>query len=479
MPSTTSARTPDTLTELRDFALEFFTFNGADVKRVNKRKHGPIEVLLPPPLVEHFGKEQMTLVFDSRELEKDSDLVAYGSRVFDRMLTYLDQRSALTVQRLPNRFDSSEALMPAARPVNASIANLKMDERLQHLLVYNWRITYRADDKREELFTVALDESGARVLIDDGTNGSPKNSDGLNDNRPNDNSQVSIRQMMIDAQPLPEEEGPDGQPLPIRLPPMTQLARLAETARKFAIYHADVRCVTHEAEILPRLHKALTRLTNYYNQQIEEVYETHDPTGEKRQTLETDLERKIAEEVENHRLRVDVRLVSYALIQLPTAAADITLSDGKQEVPIRVRLNRYTGALQRPACHGCGEEAETIALDRNGHVTCDDCLYQCAFCMDILCADCGVEPCPVCAQSSCDTCGTMCWACGGRACTDHISTCPTCRDPVCHSCQAECVTCGVRQCRSHLRVDHVLTKDGTEAFVCGRVCRALCGLSAI
>jgi hypothetical protein len=55
----------------------------------------------------------------------------------------------------------------------------------------------------------------------------------------------------------------------------------------------------------------------------------------------------------------------------------------------------------------------------------------------------------------------MCWACGERACPDHISDCPVCRDAVCHACQTECTECGVRQCRSHLRADGV-----TQALVC-------------
>ena len=51
-------------------------------------------------------------------------------------------------------------------------------------------------------------------------------------------------------------------------------------------------------QILPRLYQVLNRITTYYGQQIEEVYESHDPTGEKRRALEADLDRKIGEEIE-------------------------------------------------------------------------------------------------------------------------------------------------------------------------------------
>src|SRR5690606_21083993 len=151
-------------------------------------------------------------------------------------------------------------------------------------------------------------------------------------------------------------------------------------ARKYAIYHADLRCVNHETEILPRLYKTLNRLTTYYQQQIEEVYEAHDPTGEKRRVLETDLERKIAEEVENHRLRVHVQLFSYAVLQVPVAVAHLTLSDGKREATVQVLHNHYDGTLQRPRCAVCQTETAQVILDRNGHIICDRCLQQCGSC---------------------------------------------------------------------------------------------------
>ncbi|MFN8490023.1 MAG: hypothetical protein U0350_20720 [Caldilineaceae bacterium] len=409
-------------------------------------------IRLPSELAEHFGKPTLHLCFQQTDLASSQDLVAHGSRIFDRMLAYLDRRSALTIQKLPSRFTSSQELLHAIRPVNASIAGLRMQEQVQYLFAFNWRITYRADDKREELYTVVMDESGSRVLQAGEPNAPP--------------DAFTFDSLLADAEAVALERNEEGHLLPPKLPALAQLTRLAESARKYAVYHADVRCVDHEAEILPRLHKSLNRLTTYYQQQIEEVYDAHDPTGEKRQVLETDLQRKLAEEVENHRLRVQVQLISYAALQVPVAIADMTLSDGKREAAIRVRRNRYNGALRRPTCYACGQETVQVALDRNGHVICDACIEQCATCQDILCERCGVAPCPVCGQENCETCGRTCWACGERACAEHISVCPTCSDEVCHACQLECACCGVRQCRSHLRVDHVGSNEQVTEFIC-------------
>ena len=439
--------------ELAAFTQSFFSLMGATIQPVDRRKkQSPLQVELSAPLADYFGAKTLTLAFQQVESGSGQQLVAHGSPLFDKMMAYLERHSLVTQQRLPVRFTGSEELLHAVRPLNAGITNLRMQETIQHLFLFTWRITYRADDKREELYTVVLNEEGERV---------PQLGEGFDPN-----VGLAIDTLLADAEPVPPEKNDDGQFVPPRLPPMTHLGALAEGARKYAIYHADVRCVSHEAEILPRLYKTLNRLTTYYQQQIEEIYEAHDPMGEKRLALEGDLNRKLAEEVENHRLRVQVDLVGYALLQMPVASAAITLSDGVRTATVTVLRNRYNGELHRPHCHACGKEAARIALDRNGHLSCEACMQQCGTCQEILCATCGVAPCPVCNKQNCDTCGQLCWACGERACAEHISSCPICGDAVCHGCQVECACCGVRQCRSHLRVDHVQAQAGESILIC-------------
>ncbi len=446
--------------DLRAFTTDFFTNLGATVKAADRRKTGALQVELPQELSAYFDAPSLTLCFQqaapSALPASSQQLIAHGSPFFDKMLAYLDNRSAVAHQRLPARHHAGEELMRAVRPVNTGIVGLRMQEQTQHLYAFHWHITYRADDKREELYSVLLNEAGERIVASDEQNAAA--------------DAVDLAVLLADAEALPPELNSEGQPVPVvvgaRLPPMTHLSRMAETARKYAIYHADLRCVSHETEILPRLYKTLNRLTTYYQQQIEEVYDAHDPTGEKRRVLETDLERKLAEEVENHRLRVHVQLFSYAVLQVPVAVANLTLSDGKREVTVQVLRNRYDGTLQRPRCHVCQNETAQVVLDRNGHIICDQCLQQCGSCQEILCTTCGVAACPVCGQQNCDTCGRMCWACGERACAEHSSGCPVCGDEVCHACQEVCSHCDTRQCRSHLRMDHVKEQRGETAYIC-------------
>ncbi|MBK8047367.1 MAG: hypothetical protein IPK16_09765 [Anaerolineales bacterium] len=437
---------------LLQFAIDFFTIFGARVERHPDKRNPWLRVHLADDLAAHFGSAALVLYFHSNEPRPDAELVAHGSRIFDRMLAFLEQRSAFTVLRLPQRVSGGEALMQAVRPVNASINDLRLQEQVQHRFLFTWRITYRADDKRQEIYTVAMDQDGGRLPEVEGA--------GVAE------SALAMAALLADAQPPPVERNEEGHLLPPKLPPVVQLVQLAETARKYAIYHADLRCVEHEADILPRLHKALNRLTTYYQQQIEEVYDTHDPDGEKRRALEADLNRKIAEEVENHRLRVQVELVGYIALETPAAVLDYVLTDGKRQAPVRIVQDRHRGVLQRPHCYVCNAELTTVALDRAGHLICDACIRQCGGCQEIVCERCGLETCPVCGRANCDACGHSCWACGGRACTEHLSRCPVCGDVVCLACQSACSHCGVLQCHSHLVADCVAPAGNQVALIC-------------
>src|SRR5437870_37977 len=106
--------------DLNQFTRSFFEFFGAEVQTQDHKKQSPLSIQLTPELAEHFGKPVLTLCFQQAELASGQELVAYGSRVFDRMLAYLDRRGALTVQKLPSRFTSSQELLRAVRPVNTS-----------------------------------------------------------------------------------------------------------------------------------------------------------------------------------------------------------------------------------------------------------------------------------------------------------------------------------------------------------------------
>ena len=185
--------------DLRTFTDDFFTTLGATVKATDRRKTGALQVDLPPTLATYFGDQSLTICFQQTTANDSGangqttpapQLIAHGSPLFDKMLAYLENKSAVTHQRLPARHSAGEELMRALRPLNTGIVGLRMQEQTHHLYAFHWHITYRADDKREELYSVLLNEAGERLL---------------NQSDASTTSSTNLTTLLADAEPLSAE----------------------------------------------------------------------------------------------------------------------------------------------------------------------------------------------------------------------------------------------------------------------------------
>lgn len=411
---------------LHDLALDAFGLFGA---KVVPARQGALHVTLTPDLAEHFGKPDLQLVFSAAHVSPFHDLMAYGSRAFDRLMGYITNHGSLIQRALPERYpDLATRGLPAGLSlVNCQTTRITTRRSGRWLCQFNFHLSFRADDKREELFAVALDEAG-QVIAD-------------------------WNALLEQSQPAPADS---------ETARHDTLAVLAEEARRRAIYHADQQCAAIEQEILPRLHKTLARLVSYYEEQALEIQERSDEPGraeEQRAQLRTDLQRKMAEEVENHRLRITVTLFSMAQLEEPVWEHVLHLRQQPEGDTVRLPVVRslFTGALEPPQCHVCDAPTLAVGLCAHGHITCRDCLARCHACARDLCLDCGLQGCSSCKELLCDDCAVVCHACGQWACTQHSARCPVCQETTCFTCQDVCAGCGARQCRGHLVADHLAT----------------------
>jgi len=417
---------PKTPTEspLRQLALEFFHLFGADVQANGS---SPITVALTPDLAAHFGKPALSLVFSTAELSPYHDLVAYGSRVFDRMMTYIANHGSMARETLPAHFpELAVSRLPGELTLaGCDLAHSSGKGGWRCLIQFNFHISYRADDKREEVFSVALDEDGQPA--------------------PN------MGDLLQQAAPAAAD---------VAAPKLETLIELAQQAQKLALFHADQQCGEMEQDILPRLHVILSRLVTYYEQQALEIQERGDDpdyAANQREALRADLQRKIAEELENHRLRVAVTLFSLAQVMQPTWEHSLTLRSRAGGATLKLPLTRnlYTGQLALPVCHACDLPTAVVGVCAHEHVSCPTCLAHCHACARDICLECGVQGCTVCKELLCQDCAVTCPACGQWACREHAARCPVCQETTCFACQDACAQCGVRQCKSHLVADYL------------------------
>lgn len=435
---------------LKQFALDFFQQFGAEID-ADGGNGAPflngVRVKLTPELAAHFGKPQLNLVFSAAEASVYHDLVVYGSRTFDGIMAYLEKVGEFTQQALPALHAGDGEALPAGVSLHGCrLDGLRAYASSRPVVAFNFHITYRSDDKVEELYTTALDGEG-RVIED-------------------------FQPMLQDAalQAAGPAAGPADAPLRNGGPFPSGAVELAAEARRHALFHADVRCAELERDILPRLHKALSRLVTYYEEQIAEIHDGREPeqAEERRQAMREDLKRKIAEETENHRLRVTVRLFSFAVILSPTWHSEARLDNTRTALTVDIERDLYTGQLHLPRCHVCGEETVSIGLCDGGHVACPADLFTCRICGQDRCTTCGIQPCKGCGEPVCRACATICQACGGWACAEHSQRCPVCQDLICQACQGTCSVCGKRQCAIHLLSDHI-----SRELVC-RACAVTC-----
>lgn len=481
----TTAPTPAD-SPLRQLALEFFGLFGAAVRPDGA---AALTVDLTPELTAHFGKPTLSLVFSTAELSPYHDLVAYGSRVFERMMTYIANHGSMARAALPSHFPE---LAVSRLPGELTLAGCDLTHSAgkrgwRHLIQFNFHISYRADDKREEIFSAALDEDGAAApnmndLLAQATGAGadevpPEAAPSTaSETEPHPASETEP-QVAADTEPDASSEATPKTPRKASLKTslsMEGLIALAQRAQELALFHADQQCGEIERDILPRLHAILSRLVTYYEQQALEIQERSDDpdyAGNQRQALRADLQRKIAEEIENHRLRVAVTLFSLVQVLEPTWDHALTLRSKADGTILKLPLTRNlsTGKLTMPVCHACDLPTAVIAVCAHEHVSCPTCLAHCHACARDICLECGVQGCTVCKQMLCQDCAVTCPACGQWACHEHTARCLICQETTCFTCQDTCAQCEVRQCKTHLVADYL----APGALLCAN-CAVVC-----
>ncbi len=457
------------MSDVRAFAEAFFVHFGARAFPLDDN----LVVDLPPDLATAFGKERLYLVFAEdgvrRELSPVEDLVVYGSRTFDRMLALLAGRGEVTAVCLPVRFDAERAPLPLH---NCLAISSQVEPGQMPYYVVNYRAVYLSDEKQEEFLTVVLDAEGL-----------PR------PDKPLFTAESAEFAEILRISSAPSASSAVESSVAERLPDKKTLRRMLDVAGDVARRQADARAAELETAIQPRLQKGLLRLTTFYRRLAAEV-DSGDPAQDAgvRADLERDLARKIADELESHRLRVTLSPLSCAVVLVPVAHYRLTLATRQTQHSLELDRDLYTGQIEGLACHACHKPVDRLALcDRQSHAVHPDCLDTCARCGRDVCRACGIRHCVVCDSLVCFDCIAVCAVCDRWQCTAHVTDCPVCGQPVCPACTATCTTCEVSQCGSHVARCATCGNPTCEehrwpCYICGReVCEThadiciLCG----
>lgn len=428
------------MSDFKAFTREFFMTLGAGVESQGDRLH----VSLSGPLAAYYDREALTLTFQPHDPQ--GELVAFGSRAFEAMLDYLAPRGRHTAGRLP---------ITAATPVavgllNGAAAELGASDAPRWGYALNFHLTCLSDERSERLVTFCLDQAG---------------------------QPAPELEAWLEA--VPELTPCDG---PATVPP-----NVLQAAEVLALDEAERLAETLEGQTLGRLRQAATRLVSYYEDQISEIpmrrrkgQSEEEAVGAalaERQNLRGELARKLGEETSRHQLRLQVRRISQAVVEVPGRSRVFRLATAHAERALELWENRHTGALEAPGCERCG----SLPLSAGGlnygvcveaHLVCEGCLSRCGTCERDHCRT-ELTVCHQCEVGSCARCVGHC-AEGHAVCSSHLASCSCCGQAFCGGCLDQCPDC--------LPPGRLARRHGQPCAVCDRaVCEAhavgcaLCG----
>ncbi|MAE71872.1 MAG: hypothetical protein CME06_15575 [Gemmatimonadetes bacterium] len=395
--------------DLRDFTEAFFRRHGAEISREGGVSH----VRMGGELVEFFGREEMLLGFGTGVQSADVERVTPGSFVLESVLKQMSSEGRRLRLRLPVRHRVRRDGI--ARRIDATDADTS-EPRLERLLkrhyVFHIRLVYLSDERIEDLVSIAVDDNNVARRIDPGT-------------WLDDDSKVLLR----------------------RHASVEELDAAFQEASKLAARVARDRAGEMADALHDRLRHTITRLKSYYRDRLEEM-PRGDPARWRDATEQVDdeYEHKLAEEIENHRQRVVIRLVSFAEIEVPWVRARVTLTRDRLLGEHTIEIDQSTGALEAGGCSACGTPALELSLCSSGHVVCAACARICGMCGRFSCVGCGVQPCSTCATPVCDRCESSCQDCRGIVCETDARECGRCGRASCESCGARCARCDTDLC---------------------------------
>jgi hypothetical protein len=396
--------------EVVRFAQAFFVAHGATWEPCGP---GRVEVHLPNDLAEAFGSVTLRLGLEPGAGD-DALSPAPGGRVFDAMLAHLGARgrcAALT--RRPQACD------PARLEVMGAEVRALPPERADRVArVYDFQVSFLSDERRDVLWSVALDEAGRQwdeplAWLDDA---------GLLDDLP----------------PAAAEEWSGA------------LAEGLAVAETLARAHAEREAAGHEVEAAERLGRARRRLEVYYGDLQAELPSRRRPglpdealqanLAAARRELVAELEGRLEREAQRHRLRVLVRALGHAVVVAPGMRLRWRLSTAARARETTAWQDLATGRVAWPPCERCGRAEGCLGMCSTGHVVCPECLVVCQGCGQPSCAA-ELTVCSCCGALLCAGCVAQCGG-GHPCCALHLAACGCCGRVTCERCATPCIACG-------------------------------------
>ncbi len=414
---------------MKTIIRDFFISHGAELTESGEK----FIIKLPELLQKDFGQETLELVFDPQYVDEKTELVTHGSYVLHVIHRYLQDFGIKIVSRLPEKFSPEKDVLASKIKVqNGKALSLKTKKLKNIDVLFNFKATYLSDEKAEDIISVATDPNG--VVFD-----------------PAEYYNEAVLNKLISLQQKGAIEITHKE---IELYFRECLKTASSRAKQYGQSLQD--------EILKRLHRNVTRLKGYYGAQIEEVNRGQPSYEEKRIGYEREYQSKLKEEIENHRLRIVLKLISYHIIERTDIEIffDLEHSD-KSKIPMKALFDSFTGKIDHGSCPSCKQLITNYLLLGSSKMACDRCVFICSKCKTIYPDKNRARHCVTCSTPICDKCLAPCQSCGNAICDAHTTVCHVGKELLCEDCKMACEVCATPLCK-----DHSFECSATKAPVC-------------
>lgn len=415
---------------MKPFLKQFFEIHRSRIKESGNR----LSVQLSEDLREYFKQDELELVFDPKDVDEKSELVTHGSYVLNTVYNFLQDRGGKIVSRLeeihkPTRDD----LLKKIRVVNGRIHSLKSKKEWVVDILFNFKVTYLSDEKLEDIFTLGVDTHSAVF----------------------DARAYYTDAVLNNVKPLQQKGGIELSRKDLEIQFRECLKAASDRAQEYG--------KGLQNEILKRLHRNISRIKGFYTAQIQELHRNQPSYEEKRLHLERELDHKLKEEIDNHKLRIVLKLLSYHIIERPEIRVSVKLGpdSSNAEIPIDMVYDAYGGELDYGSCPVCHSDMEKIVISDDGKIGCSHCSFVCSTCHKHSSDVQHAAACVVCSDPLCSNCQTECTTCRQPVCEKHHHVCAVGEEMICAQCVKSC-----SQCEKELCNDHTFHCHATQEALC-------------
>ncbi len=375
------------MSEIRNLISRLLVSEGALIEPIDP---DGLEVLTTPSLQEMLEVDEFIRLGFGAELPKDAIRVSLESEWLDKLGLLVKNRGHVlnvVLDEKNTRWPSSPDRLVDRKMVleNATYRFIDAGEARTHYLLLVFHATAISDEKREDMFSVCLNESNSAYadhLI-------PGLFDYLQQTRPEETLPSSAA----------EEAGTPWS---------------ASQARECCSHLLRARIRGRLAPFLTgmerRMSRDLERLLSYHTDLRNEAALQWEKKKEKDaaslkcekmriEAIEQEYRAKIEDLKRRYAMRVDVRLIQAVRVTLPVYRLQLRILRRKGHRAFHLDWNPLSKQLDDLPCESCGMPAKThYVCDERLHLLCPVCMTVCPGCQKTYCRACHRQKCPKCGR---------------------------------------------------------------------------------